>query len=74
MKPLVERLEKEYQGKVEFRRLNVETDPAAVELANKMGVQYVPTFIFANSSGIVSKNSVGEMTEANLKAGLDVLN
>ena len=34
MKPVVDGLEKEYEGKVEFRRYNVETDPKGVELAN----------------------------------------
>ena len=52
-------LEKTYADKVEFRRLNVETDQAAIDLANKMGVQYVPTFVFVNSNGVVAKNVVG---------------
>ncbi|NTU70475.1 MAG: thioredoxin family protein [Coriobacteriia bacterium] len=74
MKPLVEGLEKQYSDKVEFRRLNVETDQAAIELANKMGVQYVPTFVFANSNGIVSKNIVGAMTQENMKTSIEALN
>jgi thiol-disulfide isomerase/thioredoxin len=63
MKPLVERLEKSYIGKVEFRRLNVESDQAANDLANKLGVQYVPTFLFVNADGVIAKSVVGEMTE-----------
>jgi len=58
MKPLVERLEKTYAGKVEFRRLNVESDPAANDLASKLGVQYVPTFLFVNADGVIAKNVV----------------
>lgn len=73
MEPLVQRLEKKYEGKVEFRRLNVESDQAAIDLANKMGVQYVPTFVFANTNGVVSKNIVGEMTEQNMTGALDAL-
>ena len=73
MKPLVERLEQTYKGKVEVRKLNVETDKAAIDLATKMGVQYVPTFVFVNSNGVSSKTVVGEMTEQNMSAALDVL-
>ncbi len=73
MKPLVERLEQTYKGKVEFRKLNVESDQAAIELANKMGVQYVPTFVFVNSNGVSSKTIVGEMTEQNMSAAVQAL-
>jgi thiol-disulfide isomerase/thioredoxin len=73
MKPLVERLEKNYKDKVEFRKLNVESDQAAIALANKMGVQYVPTFVFVNSNGVVSKNVVGAMTEQNMSAAVQAL-
>jgi thioredoxin-like negative regulator of GroEL len=73
MKPLVERLEQTYTGKVEFRRLNVESDQAAIDLANKMGVQYVPTFVFVNSNGVIAKNVVGGMTEQNMAAAVESL-
>jgi len=73
MKPLVERLEQTYKGKVEFRKLNVESDQAAIDLANKMGVQYVPTFVFVNSNGVSSKTIVGEMTEQNMSAAVQAL-
>ena len=73
MKPLVEGLEKQYADKVEFRRLNVETDQAGVELANKLGVQYVPTFLFVNSDGVIAKQIVGEQTKAQLLQTIDTL-
>ena len=73
MKPLVERLEQTYAGKVEFRRLNVESNQAAIELANKLGVQYVPTFVFANTNGVIAKNVVGEMTEQALSDSIQSL-
>jgi thiol-disulfide isomerase/thioredoxin len=73
MKPLVERLEQEYKDKVEFRKLNVESDQAAIELANKMGIQYVPTFVFVNTNGVTSKSVVGEMTEQNMSSALEAL-
>lgn len=73
MKPLVEGLKPQYADKVEFRLYNVESDQAGVELANKLGVQYVPTFVFVNSDGVVSQQVVGEQTEAQMKQALDAL-
>jgi thiol-disulfide isomerase/thioredoxin len=63
MKPLVEGLEPSYKDKIEFRRLNVESDQQSIALAEKLGVQYVPTFVFVNSNGVISKTVVGEMTK-----------
>jgi thioredoxin-like negative regulator of GroEL len=74
MKPLVEGLEKQYGNTVEFRRLNVGgNDQNALSLAEKLGVQYVPTFVYATKDGVVSKTTVGEQTTDQLKAGLDAL-
>jgi len=73
MKPLVEGLEKTYKDKVEIRRYNVETDQTGVELAQKLGVQYVPTFLFVTAEGVVSKTLVGEQSEQAMVAGLDAL-
>lgn len=73
MKPLVEGLEKQYAGKVEFRRLNVETDQAAISLATQLQLQYVPSFVFANADGSIAAQVVGEQTEEQLKAAIDAL-
>ncbi len=73
MKPLVEGLEKKYADKVEFRRLNVETDQAGVELANQLGVQYVPTFLFVNGDGVISKQVVGGQTTDQLTQAIEAL-
>jgi len=73
MKPLVEGLQQQYGDTVEFRLYNVESDQAGVELANKIGVQYVPTFLFVNSDGVISKQVVGTQTEAQMKEMLDAL-
>jgi len=74
MKPLVEGLEKQYGSTIEFKRLNVDgTDQASLALADKVGVQYVPTFVFATKDGVVSKTLVGEQTTQTLQQGLDAL-
>lgn len=70
---MVEGLQKQYEGKVEFRLYNVETDQAGVELADKMAVQYVPTFVFVNTDGVVSKQTVGALDETQFKGALDAL-
>ena len=74
MKPLVEGLEKQYGTTIEFRRLNVDgTDAAALALADKVGVQYVPTFLYATKDGVIAGTVVGEQTTDQIKAGLDKL-
>jgi hypothetical protein len=74
MKPLVEGIEKNSNGKYEVRQLNVSgNDQAANALADKMGVQYVPTFAFVNSNGIVSKTVVGAMTQEALASAVGSL-
>ncbi len=73
MKPVVDGLEKQYGDKVEFRRYNVETDNTGVELANKLGVQYVPTFVVVNTNGVISKQVVGGQTEEQMKQMIDAL-
>ena len=73
MKPLVEGLEKQNTA-IEFRRLNVDgTDAAASDLANKLGVQYVPTFVFVAKDGVSSGLLVGEQTVQTLQGGIDKL-
>jgi thiol-disulfide isomerase/thioredoxin len=73
MKPVVDGLAKEYEGKVEFRLYNVETDPKGVELANAMGITAVPTFVFVNSDGIQAGTRIGGATAEDMRAQLDAL-
>ena len=74
MKPLVEGLDKQYGTSIEFRRLNVDgTDQAASGVADSLGVQYVPTFVFVTKDGVVSKTLVGGQTTGTLQQGLEAL-
>jgi predicted DsbA family dithiol-disulfide isomerase len=73
MKPVVDGLSDEYAGKVDFKRLNVETDQKAVELANQMGVTAVPTFVFVNSNGVQAGTKIGGATAEDLRAQIDKL-
>lgn len=73
MKPVVDGLSKKHAGTTEFRLLNVESDKDAVALANTLGVQYVPTFLFVDSNGVIAQQKVGEMTEGDIVAALGSL-
>jgi len=73
MKPVVDGLKKQYEGKVEFKLYNVEKDADGANLANQLGAQFVPTFEFVNADGSIAKEIVGEVTEAQLRQQLDAL-
>lgn len=73
MKPVVDRLEKQYKGKVEFRLINVDNDKQGAALMDQFNAQYVPTFVFINSDGSKADLKVGELKEADLVKALDGL-
>lgn len=74
MKPVVDRLRKAYEGKVDVRRMDTNGASAETEqLAQAFGIQYVPTFVFVDSKGLVRDTVVGETTEAALRQRLDAL-
>jgi thiol-disulfide isomerase/thioredoxin len=72
MKPVVDRLAKQYANKVEIRMFNA-NDAATQQLASQFDIQYVPTFVFADATGKVVDKVVGGMTEAALTAKLDAM-
>lgn len=73
MEPVVDRLEREYKGTVEFRRYDVDASEEGRELMSQYGAAYVPTFIFLNRDGTEIDRVVGEITEEDLRAILDSL-
>ena len=73
MKPVVDRLEKQYQGKVEFRLYDVEKSADGAKLMQQFKAQYVPTFVFINSDGSTAAMKVGEQSEAQMKQQLEAL-
>ncbi len=42
MNPIIEELEKEFEGKVEFEKINVDEKP---EVSEKYGVMSIPTYV-----------------------------
>ncbi|MRS12643.1 MAG: hypothetical protein EG823_06190 [Actinobacteria bacterium] len=73
MAPVVDRLTSEYEGIVEIRRMDVESDAGAASLASGFRVQYVPTFVFVDSDGATANTLVGEVSENALVEALDAL-
>jgi thiol-disulfide isomerase/thioredoxin len=73
MAPLVERLKQEFKGRIEFRRYDVTTDPTGQRLADAVGGQYVPTFLFFDSKGAKVDMIVGGVPETTLKTKLAAL-
>lgn len=73
MKPLVERLQQEYGDRIEFRAHNIESDRQAVVIAQSLGVQFPPTYVFVNSDGVVGARLTGEIAETDMRAQLDAL-
>jgi thioredoxin-like negative regulator of GroEL len=73
MKPVVDGLQSEYEGVVEFRIINAETDPDGAALMQQYRVQYVPTFVFLSADGAVVDQIVGEVDESVLVEKLEAL-
>ena len=73
MKPVVDRLEQEYEGKVEFRLFDVDKSDEGQALMRQFGAQYVPTFVFVNSDGTEAERIVGEASESQMRNVLDSL-
>ncbi len=74
MKPVVDGLQQEYKGKVDFIRIN--TDKASAkeqQLADGFGVTVIPTFVFVNTDGSIATKVVGELKANAMRAQLDRL-
>lgn len=67
MKPVFEEVEKEYEGKVEFQKVDVEAD---VEMASKFGVMSIPTYVILKDDQEVDRK-MGAMPKEVLTAWLD---
>jgi len=65
--PVVEELSREYDGKVNFVKINIDDNPS---LGSKFGVMSIPTLILFKNGQPLS-NIVGFRPKAELKKGLD---
>ena len=67
MAPLFAELEKEYEGKVEFKKVDVETNG---EIAQQYQVMSIPTFVIVKNDKEVDRR-VGAMPKEVLKDWID---
>lgn len=54
MKPVIEELEKELEGKVEFEKVNVDENQ---QLASKYGVMGIPTFVIEKDGKEIARKT-----------------
>ena len=67
MLPVIEELENKYEGKVEFKRIDVEADG---QMANQYGVMSIPTFVIVKD-GKEADRKLGAMPKEMLKSWID---
>jgi len=72
MEPVVDGLYAEYGEDVHFAVLDAD-DAAFNEQTKEYGVQFVPTFVFVDSSGEEVNRYVGAVDESDLAAELEAL-
>ena len=67
LKPVVDRAEQEYRGRLVIIRLDIQ-DPIAMELKPIYNFEYTPTFIFFDEQGQERWRMILEFDEAKLRA------
>lgn len=67
MKPVVDRVEQEFEGRLVVIRLNIQ-ESLGQELAPVYGFEYTPTFIFFDEQGNELWRTVGDFDEARVRA------
>ncbi len=67
--PIIDELSKEYEGKVNIGKLNVDHNP---QVSMQFGVRSIPTILFLKDGKIADKQ-VGTTTKANIKQKIDAL-
>ena len=64
MNPIIEEIEKEFKGKVEFETINVDEKP---EVSSNYGVMSIPTYIIEKDGQEVGRK-IGVTSKADLVA------
>lgn len=70
MKPVVDRLEEQTQGRLTIIRLDIH-DPVGRQIAAEYGFQYTPTFVFLDAEGQEQWRSVGSLEVERVLASLE---
>lgn len=69
IKPAVDRLEIELQGRLVLRRVDIQSSEGR-GLASQYGIEFTPTFIFIDSAGQEQWRSVGHLDAARVRTSL----
>jgi thioredoxin-related protein len=69
VKPIVDRIESEFKGKLRIIRLDIQS-PAGHVLADRYRFQYTPTFIFFDAQGKEQWRSVGRLDPDQVRQSL----
>lgn len=74
MVPVVDGIRDEYAGVVDIVVVDCYTDEGSL-FADRLGVQYLPTFVFVNGDGEIQESAtiIGSTTADALRAALDAL-
>jgi len=64
MNPIIEELEKEFEGKIEVEKINVDEKP---EVSSKYGVMSIPTYVIEKDGKEVGRK-IGVTSKADLVA------
>jgi thioredoxin 1 len=67
MDPIVKELEKEFEGKVEFKKVDVEAES---EMAGKFGIMNIPTYVILKDDKEIDRKSAA-MPKEMLKSWID---
>ena len=67
LSPVLEKLEKEYEGKVKFYKVNVDRNP---ELANYFGISSIPAVLMSKKGKIVNA-FIGALPESAVRAEIE---
>ncbi len=72
MKPVVDRLRRRYEGRIDFMvYADMNTDPDASDYARQQGVEYVPTSVLVSPTGEELERWVGAQPEGTVSAAFD---
>lgn len=69
MNPIIEELEKEFDGQVKFEKINVDESQA---LAQQYGVMSIPTYIIMDRNGKEVARKIGVTSKEDLRKLLQV--
>jgi thiol-disulfide isomerase/thioredoxin len=69
-KPIVDRLESDFEGRLTVIRLNIQ-EPAGRVLGDRYGFKYTPTFVFLDAQGRLLWRTLGAVDPAEVQRSLE---